>query len=202
MQHVLPTLLLFAPLCACQNTADEVNVQEAAAPTQEDMLAAMMELAAPDENHELLNAMAGTFDASMTMWMEPGADPSESSGTTSNEWVLGGRFLRGLFVGDFQGMPFEGVAYTGYDRLRDSYVGFWIDNMGTQMMDVSVGTLGDDGKTLTFKRTVIDGMTGGLSELTEITEIIDENRHQFTMWSSTLGGDAFKTLEIVYTRKR
>ena len=165
-------------------------------------MAAMMELAAPDENHEFLNAMAGTFDASMTMWMQPGADPIESSGTTSNEWVLGGRFLRGLFVGDFQGMPFEGVAYTGYDRLRDSYVGFWIDNMGTQMMDVSVGTLGADGTTLTFQRSVIDAMTGATSELTEITKILDENHHEFTMWAVAPDGNQFKTLEIVYTRQR
>jgi len=205
MKHALSALLFCAPLCACQATPDEieeVNVQEASAPSQEEMMAAMMALGAPDEHHDLLSSMVGTFDATMKIWMEPGAPPMESSGTTTNEWVLGGRFLQGLFVGEFMDMPFEGISYTGYDKLREAFVGSWIDNTGTQMMDVSVGTLGEDGKTLTFRRTTIDAMTGGESVMTEITEIIDADHHQFTMWASSPDGEEVKTLEIVYTRKR
>ena len=86
------------------------------------------------------------------------------------------------------GMPFEGISHTGYDKLRGAFVGSWIDNMGTQMMDVGVGTLSADGKTITLHRTVIDAMTGGESEMPEITKIIDADHHEFTMFTTTPDG--------------
>ena len=69
-------------------------------------------------------------------WMAPGADPMVMDGTSENRWVMGGRYLEQRFNGNFMGMPFEGIGYTGYDNVKKQYWGTWMDNMSTGMMTV------------------------------------------------------------------
>ena len=65
------TLLIAAVAIAADTPKDKAAQQKAA-------MDAMMRAATPGEAHKKLNAMAGTFDAKLKMWMEAGAPPMYS----------------------------------------------------------------------------------------------------------------------------
>jgi len=171
-----------------------------AGPSQAEM-EAMMKAATPGDAHKKLNAMAGTFNADVKMWMQPGAPPSGGTGVAENSWALDGRFLQQSFTGNFMGMPFSGVGYTGYDNIKKKYIGTWMDTMTTSMM-ISTGTANADGKSYTFTSSMDDPMTGKASPVKETVTVVDDDHHTLEMWSPGPDGKMFKMMEIAYTRKK
>src|SRR6058998_2961620 len=101
----LSTLLVLTLLVASVAIAADAPKDKAA--QQKAAMEAMMRAATPGDAHKKLNSMAGTFDAKVKTWMEPGAPPMESSGKAVNEWVLGGRWLQQRFDGTFMNQPFN-----------------------------------------------------------------------------------------------
>jgi len=162
---------------------------------------AMMRAATPGDAHKKLNAMVGTFDAKVKMWMEPGAPPAESSGKAINEWVLGGRFVQQRFDGTFMGQPFSGIGYTGYDNVRHTYIGTWMDSMSTSMM-TSSGDPDASGKNWNFSAMSMDPVSGEAVSLTEKMTMIDNDHQLFEMYGPGPNGSNFKMMEITYTRKK
>src|SRR5437868_12448588 len=95
-------------------------------PNQLEMMKQMMELSKLNENHKLLKDLAGTWSYNITMWMDPNAPPTKSSGTSVTKPIMDGRF----FVTDVTGhmkMPgqdgkmkdviFKGMGMDGYDNV-------------------------------------------------------------------------------------
>ena len=163
------------------------------------MMEAMMKAGTPGEAHQKLAPMIGTFDVKVTMWNTPTAPPMESTGKSVNTWVLGNRWVAQNFEGNFMGMPFVGIGYTGYDNIQKSYVGTWMDNMSTQMM-VSKGSVDAGGKTMTFKSSMSDPMSGKTMPVTEKIMVTDENHHKMESWMPGPNGKMFKMMEISYSR--
>src|SRR6185369_14935429 len=136
-------------LVLCTSTfADEPQKKEMSA-EEKAAMEAMMKAMTPGDAHKLLDGMAGTWDAKVTMWMAPGQEPTVSTGTSENSWVLGNREMMEKFSGTFMGMPFSGIGYTGYDNIKKQYWGTWMDSMSTGMM-MSTGSTADNGKTWKF----------------------------------------------------
>jgi len=174
----------------------------AAAPTDDKaMMEAWMKVATPGDAHKKLDPVVGTWEAKITMWMAPGAPPQESTGTSENKWVLGGRFVEQRYEGTFMGQPFSGVGYTGYDNYKKKYIGTWMDTMGTMMM-VSQGTSDSAGKTITMTSTMDDIMTGKATTVKSDLKIVDPDHHVMEMWAPDPAGKQFKTMEIHYTKKK
>lgn len=161
---------------------------------------AMMKAAMPGAAHKALEPMVGTWDTKVTTWMMPGADPVGGTGTAENKWILGGRYIEQRFKGDFMGMPFEGLGYSGYDNVKKQYVGIWMDNMGTGMM--TSASTGGTANTMTFKATFADPMTGKDTNFDEKVTFIDADHHTFEMWAPGPDGKMFKSMEIAYSRKK
>jgi hypothetical protein len=189
---------LVAALTFTLTFADDPKPQ--AGPGQAEM-EAMMKAATPGDAHKKLGAMAGTFNAEVKMWMQPGAPPAGGAGVAENSWALDGRWLEQHFTGNFMGMPFTGVGFTGYDNIKKKYVGTWMDTMTTAMM-VSSGTANSDGKSFTFTSTMDDPMTGKSSPVKEIVTVVDGDHHTLEMWGAAPDGKMFKMMEIAYTRKK
>ena len=189
---------LVAAFTATLSFADDPKPQ--AGPGQAEM-EAMMKAATPGDAHKKLGAMAGTFNAEVKMWMQPGAPPAGGAGVAENNWALDGRFLEQHFTGNFMGMPFTGMGFTGYDNIKKKYVGTWMDTMTTSMM-ISTGTANADGKSYTFTSTMDDPMTGKSSPVKEIVTVVDNDHHTLEMWGAGPDGKMFKTMEIAYTRKK
>jgi hypothetical protein len=165
---------------------------------------AMMEMMAkystPGEEHKKLEALAGTWDATVKMWMDPNAPPQETKGVAENRMTMGGRFLEQNYEGTMMNQPFTGKGYTGYDLYKKQYVSTWMDSMGTAMM-MATGTVDSSGK-MTMTGTMDDYMRGKKCDFKEIITVVDNDHHTFEMWAPDPDGKMFKTLEIHYTRKK
>jgi hypothetical protein len=198
MRSRILTAALVAAFTATLTLADDPKPQ--AGPGQAEM-EAMMKAATPGDAHKKLGAMAGTFNADVKMWMQPGAPPAGGGGLSENTWALDGRWLEQHFTGNFMGMPFSGVGFTGYDNIKKKYVGTWMDTMTTSMM-ISSGTANADGKSYTFTSSMDDPMTGKSSPVKETITVVDNDHHTLEMWGPGPDGKMFKTMEIAYTRKK
>src|ERR1041384_8127485 len=85
--------MLAAGFASAQDKAAEKKAPEkkaAAAPIdQKAAMEAMQKAATPGEAHKKLEAMIGTFDAKVKIWMDPSKPPEESTSTSESTWVLG-----------------------------------------------------------------------------------------------------------------
>ncbi len=170
-------------------------------PEQQAEMEAWMKVATPGAMHKALEPTIGSWTVKATSWQTPGGPPQTGSGTAEDSWVLGGRFVREDFDGEFGGMKFQGLGYTGYDNLKKKYVGTWMDTMGTMVM-VMTGTADPSGKVITLTSTMPDVMTGKPMKVRNVTRIVDANKHVMEMYGpDRSSGKEFKMMEIVYTRK-
>ncbi len=198
----LKVYLTGALLCAFAFTAIAQHEHHDQKPAMDAaMMEAMTKAGTPGDAQKKLDGMVGTWDTKVTMWMMPGTDPMTSTGTSTNAWVMGGRYLEQRFKGDFAGMPFEGLGFTGYDNVKKQYWGTWMDSMSTAMM-ISVGSVSSDGKSWDFTATMADPMTGKDSTVKEKVTIVDADHHLMEMWGPGPDGKMFKTMEIAYARKK
>lgn len=160
---------------------------------------AMMAYSTPGEIHKMLAKTVGDWSCKVTTWMEPGAPPTSSDAEAKNEMILGGRYLQSTSTGNFMGMPFEGIAITGYDNARKKFINTWIDNMGTGIM-VLTGTWDEATKSIQFLGTMVDPMSGKDVPVREVLRFVDDKNQVMEMYSRNAGKE-FKTMEIKYTMK-
>ncbi len=195
----LVLVLLSAGALLAQNTQQS---QPAMSAQQKAMMDAAMRAATPGPAHKRLNAMVGTFDAKVKYWPAPNAPAIESSGTSTNEWILGGRWIQQRFEGSMMGAPFSGLGYTGYDNLRHMYVGTWMDSMSTQFMTSSGGDPDPSGKTWNFTASMMDPMSGESVSAEEKMTVIDNDHQVWEMYGPGPDGRNYKMMEITYTRRK
>ncbi|MBI3451219.1 MAG: DUF1579 domain-containing protein [Acidobacteria bacterium] len=176
----------------------KVATPPSAADNEKAMMDAMMKMGTPGAQHEALKKFAGSWKAACKMWMGPG-DPQTSEGTSENDVVLGGRFLRESFKGTFMGGPFEGMGFLGYDNLKKKYVSTWIDSLGTMIQDAT-GQMDKDGKVLTLHGTFTDPLTKKQSPTREVTKFVDDKSIVWEMYGTNENKEV-KEMEITYTRK-
>lgn len=169
-------------------------------PEEMKLMEAYQKAGTPGEGHKALDPLTGTWNTVILFYPAPGAPPQESTGISENRWILGGRYLEQRFKGMAMGQPFEGVGYTAYDNLRKQYVGTWMDSMSTSVM-YTTGTASGPGKWK-FTGTMDDPVTGKAQEIEEIITIDGPDKHTFVMMGPGTDGRMFRTMEIVYTRKK
>lgn len=172
------------------------------------MMEQMMALGKPNENHKLLADMAGNWNYTVKMWMDPTGKPQESKGTATRKAIMDGRFCIVEHSGKFQApgldgkmkdMNFKGMAMEGYDNIKKKFVVSWIDNMGTMILN-SEGTYDSTSKTFTYTASA-EMMPGMQAKIREIVKVVDNDHHNFE-WYEDRGAGETKTLEISYTRKK
>jgi hypothetical protein len=177
-------------------------------PNEAQMMAAMMELAKPGENHKLLESLAGSWNYTLKSWMSPDAKapPIETSGKAVSKSVLGGRYVHSEVNGKMQmpgadgkmmDMDFKGMGIDAYDNAKKKFVSAWVDNMGTGIM-ISEGSYDPDTKTLTYTAEY-EAMPGMKTKVREVLKITDNDHHTLEFYEDR-GGKEVKTLEITYTR--
>jgi uncharacterized protein DUF1579 len=189
--YVLAILVLIASVASAQ----QEQMDEKA------MMDAMMKAATPGEPHKKLEPFVGNWNVSTKMWAAPGAPATEGTGSASARWVLGGRYIEQQFNGNFMGMPFSGLGYTGYDNVKKQYVGTWMDSFSTGVM-FSAGAADSSGKVMAFASTMEDPATGKSVRMDEKITILDNDKHIMEMWMPGPDGKAYKMMELTYTRKK
>ncbi len=191
--------LCFANVGYAANDHDQAGTpgQSMDAATQA-MMETWQAYASPNDNHQVLNPLVGTWSHVVKWWMTPDSQPETSNGTTETQWMLGGRYLRHTVTGTSMGQPFEGMGLTGFDNGKQTYQTLWMDNMGTGMM-IGEGTYDPDTKTLTDRGRFTDPMIGQRSYRGVIT-FIDDGHYSYELYSADQNGEEFRMMEIVYTR--
>ena len=162
-------------------------------------MAEMMKYATPNEHHEHLARLVGKWKSEGKLWMQPGAPPTLTSGTTENTMILGGRFLLSELTADFMGRPMSGFGLDGYDVYADKHVGIWTDSMGTMIMTLE-GECSENGKTRTMISEFDDPMSGQRMKMKMKITHESDDRHVMEGWFLGVGDEPFKCMEFVYTR--
>jgi hypothetical protein len=171
-----------------------------AAMDEKAMMEAWSKYMTPGEPHKKLATMAGTWDTTAKMWMQPGAPPTESKGTSVSTMILGGRYLEQRFDGTMMDQPFSGIGYTGYDNGTKKYVGTWMDSMGTGIMTTTGKEEGAN--KMSFTGEMDDFMTGKKTQYKQTVTFVDNDHHTFEMWGPDPTGKVYKMMEIQYTRRK
>jgi hypothetical protein len=155
----------------------------------------------PSKHHEEMAHEVGTWDADVTMWTAPDAEPQKSKGVEKNE-MFGKFWLMSQFEGEFMGQKFMGRSATGYDPIKKKYVGGWIDTVSPFMMQME-GEYDEDSETLTMMGEGID-MTGKPCKHKLVTKYDGNDKRTFEMYREPEGGgdEWQKTMVIEYTRRK
>lgn len=150
--------------------------------------------------HSRLQRLAGNWEGKTRTWFEPGvlADESEMKGMIRP--VLDGRFMMHEYSGSFNGKPFSGIAFYGYDLSSGKYQVAWVDSfhMGTAIM-LSESSRGTENLDVT-------GSYSSSEEQPEIwgwrTEIDLEDEHTLIIkaYNITPDGQESMATETLYKR--
>jgi hypothetical protein len=198
---VLAALLILtrgSALAQDKKAADKPAAAQAGKP--DPAMEAWMKASIPGPQHQLLDALAGSWSGVVKMWMDPTKPPTESACTIDSKWILGGRFLHEEVKGQFMGQPFSGVGLTGYDNIQKKYVGMWVDSMSTGISH-SQGTADAAGKTFTFEAENLDPLSGKKVKSRDVTRIQGKDNYSLEMFKTGPDGKEFKAMEIVFTRQ-
>jgi hypothetical protein len=162
------------------------------------MMAQWQAAMTPSEGHARLMPMVGTWRATTTFTMAPGAPEQVSEGSSVHRLVLGGRYLEQVYKGTSMGMPFEGMGFTGFDNVRKRYVGIWMDTFGTGIMNsISTGEPTDD--KIEFACEAIE--PSGQKRIFDATvRIKGHDRHSYEMWTNGPNGKPYRVMFIDYER--
>lgn len=160
-----------------------------------------MAYATPSEGHKFLGKMVGTWKAEGTMWPAAGAPGMKSSGESQMDMILGGRYLLQTYTGSYMDMPFQGHNLMAYDNHFKRIESIWYDNMGTGFLH-SKGTLNEALTVSEEKGETPDILTGKTVLSRSVITIVDDDHIRMEMYWQKEGEAEFKTMEILYTRKK
>jgi hypothetical protein len=181
---------------AAQDKAGQIPGMPEMTPEQQ---AAMEKAMTPGPNHKLLEYMVGEWTTKCKMRMDEKAPWMDSDGTCSAKWILDGRFVQSEHKGTMMGQPHVGIATTGYDNMKEKFVGTWMDNCCTALT-FSEGSYDPSTKTFTWNTQMECPIEKGPVKIRYTTRVIDKDNHVFE-WYETRGGKESKTMEITYKRK-
>ena len=155
-------------------------------------------------NQHFLSDLMGDWDFDLKYWSKKDADWELSTGTATNEMILGGRFLSStlrtvLNIGG-NTIAYEARSFLGYDAGRKSYTSTLIDTLHSGVTTGS-GQYNEKTKSLeekgTFTNPAIGKERGYRSEL-QITGA----GYKRTVFITDTAGQEFKVLEIDFRRKQ
>jgi hypothetical protein len=194
----LVLVIVWGCLFAAASAKAQGAADKPAAPEMDPKMAeAMQKASTPGEAHKKLMAHAGSWDASIKMWMDPKAPVMEAAGKAEFKPIMGDRYLQQEFTGNLMGQPFSGWGILGFNTILKRYESVWIDNMSTGMYR-GEGTADKSG-AIVIKTTGADPMTGKVTRGRDVWKI-EEKKMVLEMYMPAKGGKEFKTMEITYTK--
>jgi hypothetical protein len=172
-----------------------------APPDMDAMMKQWEKMATPGPEHVELAKSVGKWNVTTTFRMGPEAEPMTSKGSAEFVSLLGGRWIRQDFSGEFMGRPFHGVGHEGYDKFKKQYVSTWTDDLSTAFL-VSYGTPSKDGKSIVFFGLMDEPMTGEKNKkVRSVTRRVDADTMVYESYDKAKGKE-WKAMEITYTRMK
>ncbi len=134
---ILLATIALAGLSGC--ASKQSSTMDPAAQAMADM-DTYMKSGMPGEMHKKMAEGVGHWTTTSTMWMAPNSPPTVAQGTAVTRMSMDGRFSItevNTPMGEMGTM--NGMSIMGYDNVQQKFVGTWIDNMSSGMMQ-GVGT--------------------------------------------------------------
>ena len=154
----------------------------------------------PVAEHQWLENLFGEWRIESEMVMGPGGETARSEGTESVRSV-GGLWAVGEGRGTMpNGAPMTMMNGIGYDVSFKEYRAFWLMSASSHLWK-SVGTLSDDGKTMTLDcegpSMTEDGKT---APYRDVIELIDADHRTLSSYWKGEDGEWQRMMKASYTR--
>lgn len=192
--------LLFSARVVSQ---DKGGQEPAGGESMGEMMAAWAQLQAKGPEHKRFEEMVGTWETESKWWLAPESEPMISTGTAEFRLILDGRYVEQIYkCPNMMGMAYEGRGIEGYDNFKKKYVSLWMDSMSTGIY-LAEGTVDASGKVWTYYGKMDDPFTGEKDKVAKsIAREISKDKVIYEMYDKKPGVGEFKTMEIIYTRKK
>jgi hypothetical protein len=194
-------ILVMAVAAFAQDKAAANKDKEQAGMDMNAMMAAYEKMAAPGPEHAILAKMAGEWNSTSKMWMDPKQPPMETKGSQKGEMLLGGRYLQSTSKGEIMGKPMEGVCTMAFDKFRKKFLLTWIDNWGTSISSAE-GTISADNKEITFLGKMDEPMSGEKDKpIKYVFTFVNDKTFTLKMYDKVGTPDEFVAMEDTNTKK-
>ena len=199
VREVSKSVLYIAAVAVLATLVPAQQGEHQMTPEQQAEMEAYMKAGTPGAPHKHMASTAGTYEAKVKMWHEPGGPAEESTGTAKRTMILDGRVMTEDFSGSMMGMPFTGHGMQGFDNVTGKYWATWTDSMSTGMM-LSEGTC-DAQYACTFKGSWNDPIKKAPVQSRMTTRWTSPTTEVFEMYGPDKSGKEYKMMEITYTKK-
>ena len=199
MKLSLRTLGLLMTVLCLANPLSNLQAESVVGGNDAAMGNALEAAMTPGAGQEKLNPLVGTFDVMIRTWMSPGSEPVESTASMVSTWVLGGRYVQSMLVGNVAGEPFNGIGYVGFDNVSKNYQAAWMDTGSTGMI-LYTGGFDESGQSATMKASIQNALTARPDVLELRLTIDPEGNHVTELWGPGLGTEMFRMMELVYSK--
>jgi len=190
-------VLVAAPLSAQDDAGDTAGARDGAK-----VIVKGPESRLPSRAHEHYAPMIGKWAMHWKLLGPDGAVARELKGTSTHEWVVGGRWVRATFETDLEfpeGEVFSGVGYFGHDNTTGAYHNVWFENNRTAVQ-YDKGSY--DAETRTFEFVGEQPRADGSRFTARTTVRIDsDDQHTIELFSPGPDGKERKALVLVFTRQ-
>lgn len=164
-----------------------------------DRFANMLEFASPRPEHALLDDLVGEFDFEAHFAL-PGEDPSDWTGTTTNAWTLGRRFLRCEATSRRGELAVESLRVLGFDPATQRFQSTSFESLSLTHVDAS-GSFDRDTRTIAFETETKDPASGVRTKTTEVLRIQGRDRYVREIWGRGSAGEPLQLVRSSYTRR-
>lgn len=142
---------------------------------------------------KILERFAGTWDTKTTNKVAEWTPKEErTTGTTTNKWVLGGRFMQ------CQGKDSLGVEFIGkwtYDTQKKAYRTWFFNSAGTALE--WSGTWDEDAKAFVVTNDLSNGITGTLT-----MHVVDKDTVAWSSDAKDADGKVYHAMEGRWSRRK
>lgn len=176
-----------------------ITATQSSAQSEADMKA-MQEYMTPGPMHQWMARHAGTWEAEINSWMGPG-EPMKSKATEVVTITMNGLYQLSHLTGNIMGMAFEGRGTMAYDNAKKQFVLCWIDNFSSGII-MMTGWYDEPTKTLHFKGTQTNPVTGKDSKLRQEQKFITDDHYILTMYGEGPDGNEMKMMEGHFKKKQ
>lgn len=151
---------------------------------------------------EVLKVDEGSWDAAISFWFKPDAEPVKTRASLTSKMDLGGMFLTQRFEGSFGpekgNKPFTTLSYTGFNPTTGEYEAVRMASTHSTMIVVR-GKAKPDG---TIELSGEYMFMGGKATERDVIRHEGADKCVIESWMSFGGLPEFKGAEMVLTRKK
>ena len=120
-----------------------------------------------------------------------------SEASYSTKMIMGGRYLKETYDGEFMGEPFHGGGLMGFNNGSGMFEHCWIDSMSTGMMHAQGKR---DGSVVELQGQ-FSGPNGQVVHTRDRLTLVGPDEFKLEASNDAMGEEA-KVMEIVFTRKQ